>query len=39
MLAEFIEGRLTADELRRHMEADERRFLEQRKKYLLYDDR
>jgi uncharacterized protein YbbC (DUF1343 family) len=37
-LAEFIEGRLTFDELVRRMEEDERRFLEQRKAYLIYED-
>jgi uncharacterized protein YbbC (DUF1343 family) len=37
-LAEFIAGRLTYHELLRRMEADERRFLEQRKKYLIYED-
>jgi len=38
-LARFIDGRLAFAELVRRMEDQERRFLEARKKYLLYEDR
>jgi len=38
-LALFIDGRLTLAELLTRMDKSERRFLETRKKYLLYEDR
>jgi uncharacterized protein YbbC (DUF1343 family) len=38
-LALFIDGRLTLAELLTQMDKSERRFLEARKKYLLYEDR